>query len=227
MDKIEERLFALRDEKYKAFQGALIPTVPADRMIGVRTPALRALAKELSGNGEGETFLAALPHRYFDEDQLHAFLISRIKDFDRCLAETERFLPFVDNWATCDQMNPAVFRKEPKRLLPFVSKWLADGRTYVVRFAIKLLMDHFLNDLFEPRFLEWVASVRSDEYYVEMIVAWYFATALAKQYDAAIAYLEEGRLPVAMHNKAIRKAIESDRVSLERKGYLKSLKRQE
>ena len=224
MPSIREKLFALRDEKYKNFQGALIPTVPSERMIGVRTPLLRALAKEISDTEEAAAFLADLPHRYFDEDQLHAFLISRIKDFDRCLAELIRFLPFVDNWATCDQMNPVAFRKNPERLLPLVREWLADERTYVLRFAIKVLMDHFLGDRFDPDYLMWVAAVRSDEYYVDMMVAWYFATALAKRYEETIPYLEEGRLPSETTRKAIRKALESYRITPDRKEFIKRLK---
>lgn len=222
-EHIVRKLFELQDEKYRDFQGALIPTVSRADMIGVRTPLIRRFAKELAGRAEGEVFLAALPHRYFEENQLHAFLISEIKDFDRCLSEVDRFLPFVDNWATCDQMSPAVFRKHKGELLPHIRRWLASEKTYVVRFAIKMLMDHYLDGEFNPVYLSWVAAVRSEEYYVKMMVAWYFATALAKQYAQTISYIEDRRLVPWTHNKAIRKAIESYRVPLDRKSYLRGL----
>jgi len=220
--EIREELFRLRDEKYKSFQGALIPTVPEERMIGVRTPALRALAKRVARE-DASAFLAALPHEYFDEDQLHAFVISEIKDFDLCLAEVGRFLPYIDNWATCDQLSPPVFRKEKEKLLPFIRACLSSGKTYSVRFGIKLLMDHFLNKEFDPRYLEEVAAISSDEYYVKMMIAWYFATALAKRYEETLPYLEEKKLSPWVHNMTIRKAKESFRISTERKDYLKSL----
>ena len=223
--EVRDRLFSLRDEGYLAFQSALIPTLSEEGMIGVRTPLLRDLAKEMAKDGSAEAFLSALPHRYFDENQLHAFLLSGMHDFDRCLSEIERFLPFVDNWATCDQMTPVLFRKHKEELLPFVRKWLASEEPFTLRFGIKVLMDHFLGEAFDPRYLAWVAGVASEEYYVKMMVAWYVATALAKRYEETISYLEEGRLPLWTHNKAIQKAVESYRISPERKGYLRSLKR--
>ena len=222
--EIRNRFFELKDEGYRDFQGALIPTVPREAFIGVRTPALRLLAKEYSRREETQDFLADLPHRYFDENQLHAFLLSEIKDFDRCASEVARFLPFVDNWATCDQMNPAVFRKHKKELLPHLREWLRSPHPYAVRFAIKMLMDHYLGEDFEDRFPAWVASIRSEEYYINMMSAWYFATALAKRYDEVISFLTEGKLSPFVHQKAIRKAIESDRISEEKKAFLRTIK---
>ena len=194
-------------------------------MIGVRTPDLRALAKELSHREEIAEFLSDLPHRYFDENQLHAFLLSAIKDFDRCASGVNRFLPFVDNWASCDQMNPAVFAKHRKRLLPLITEWLRAPHPYAVRFAIKMLMDHFLGEDFDPRYLEWVASIGREEYYINMMSAWYFATALAKRYDETIPYLTQGKLPPFVHGKAIRKALDSYRISAERKAFLRTIQR--
>ena len=222
--EIQNALFALRDEQYRDFQRRLIPTLAPEIMIGVRTPALRALAKELAKDGGAEDFLNALPHRYFDENQLHAFLISGMKDFDRCLAALKRFLPYVDNWATCDQMSPKVFQKHRAALLAQIPVWLASGETYTVRFALGMLMEHFLDGDFDPRYLEWAASLRSEEYYVRMMVAWYFATALAKQYDAALPWLEERRLDPWTHNKTVQKAIESCRIPDARKAHLKTLR---
>ena len=224
LQEIRERLFALRDEKYRVFQGALIPTVPSDTFIGVRTPDLRALAKELAKREDTPLFLASLPHETFDENQLHAFLLCEIKDFDRCLAEVDRFLPYVDNWATCDQMSPKVFKKNKQALLPIIDRWLASGKTYTVRFAIGMLMQHFLDEDFTPLYLEKVAAVRSEEYYVNMMAAWYFATALAKQYEQTIPYFEQNRLAPFVHQKAIRKALESYRIPAEVKEHLRSLK---
>ena len=223
--EIRARLNALSDQKYKEFQGPLIPSVDPGAMLGVRTPDLRRLAKELSSRPDVSEFLAVLPHKYFDETQLHAFIISEIKDFRRCLTETERFLPFVNNWATCDQLSPKVFKKHPEELLAAIYRWLGSKHTYTVRFAIGMLMEHYLDDNFSPAYTEAVAAVRSDDYYVQMMAAWYFATALAKQYDTAVKYLEGSVLDVRVHNKAIQKAIESRRITPEQKIYLKSLKR--
>jgi len=223
-EEIRAELFRRQDLKYRDFQGALIPTVPTDRVIGVRTPALRAFAKELSRRGGADDFLADLPHRYFDENQLHAFVLCEIKDFDRCLSAVDRFLSFVDNWATCDQLSPAVFRRHRERLLPFIRRALDSGETFRVRFGIKMLMDHFLDEAFDPIYLSLVAGVTSEDYYVKMMVAWYFATAIAKRYDETVPYVERKLLPPWTHNKAIQKARESYRVSPERKDYLRSLR---
>ncbi|MBO4390028.1 MAG: DNA alkylation repair protein [Lachnospiraceae bacterium] len=226
--EITNRLFELRDEGYAKMQEKIIPTVDPERIIGVRTPELRALAKELvNGRKQGESldgFLKELPHRYFDEDQLHAFIISLEKDFDVCVAEVETFLPYVDNWATCDQMSPKVFKKQPERLLPYITRWIGSGDTYTVRFAMGMLMEHFLGDNFNTGYADLVAGVRSEEYYVNMMAAWYFATALAKQYESVLPYLTERRLPVWTHNKTIQKAVESYRITPEQKEYLRTLR---
>ena len=213
----------MQDAAYRDFQGALIPTVPREKMIGVRTPALRAMAKRLIRRPDLEKFLSELPHATFEENQLHAFLIAEVKDFDRCLYEVDRFLPYVDNWATCDQMSPKALKKNKGELLVAVERWLNSDKVYTLRFAIGMLMAHFSDEGFDPRYLSMVAAVRSEEYYVKMMVAWYFATALAKRYEQTIPYLEERRLDPWTHNKTIRKAIESYRVPPERKTYLRSL----
>ena len=223
-EEIRAELYTLRDEKYRDFQRKLIPTVRPETVIGVRTPALRAYAKELLKRPDIGEFLSALPHESFDENQLHAFILSEIKDFDRCAAGVERFLPFVDNWATCDQLSPKVFGKHHAELLPLVKAWIASGETYTVRFGIGMLMAHFLDADFDPVYPEWVAALRSEEYYVNMMRAWYFATALAKQYVAVLPYLEQRRLDVWTHNKTIQKAVESYRISDEQKTYLKTLR---
>ena len=225
MTAIQERLFALQDADYAAFQRPLIPTVEKETFIGVRTPALRSLAKELRGTKEAETFLRALPHVYFEENQLHAFLIALEKDFDAALALTDAFLPWVDNWATCDQLTPKAFRKNRTALHRKIDEWIASTHEYTVRFAVKMLMDHFLDDAFSPEILEPVAAVRREEYYIRMMQAWFFATALAKQYETALPYLERGCLETWVHNKTIQKAVESFRSSSEQKAYLKSLRR--
>ena len=223
-EEILQRLFALQDREYQVFQSKLIPTVASERMIGVRTPALRAMAKEFLKRGDAGEFLAALPHRYFDENQLHAFIISLGKDYGATVAAVDAFLPHVDNWATCDQLSPAVFRKHHAELLSEIRRWMASEQTYTIRFGVGMLMQHYLDADFRPEYLERVAALRSDEYYVNMMIAWYFATALAKQYDAALPYLAQRRLDVWTHNKAIQKAVESFRVSAEQKEYLKMLK---
>ena len=223
-EEIEQELFRLQDVGYQAFQAKLLPTVAPERMIGVRTPALRSYAKALLKRPDAGVFLAALPHRYFDEDQLHAFMLSEMKDFDRCLEAVECFLPFVDNWATSDQLSPKCFKKHRQELLPAIRRWTASGRTYPVRFGVGMLMQHFLDEDFDPAYLSWAADLRSEEYYVNMMRAWYFATALAKQYEAALPYLTEGRLDPWTRNKAIQKAVESYRIGPEQKEYLKSFR---
>jgi len=225
MTKIQERLFALQDKKYRAFAVKLSPSVNPDSVIGVRLPELRKLAKELKGSGEAAEFLSELPHTYFEEYHLHSFLLAPEKDFDTALAQLERFLPYVDNWAVCDSIRIKAFEKQPERLLPHIDRWLNSDHTYTVRNAIVCLMNYFLNDRFDACYLEKVAAVRSQEYYVNMMIAWYFATALAKQYDAAVRYIEGNRLDRWTHNKAIQKAIESYRVTDEHKAYLKGLRR--
>ncbi len=221
---IHERLFCLQDTAYAEFQKKLIPTVDGDTVIGVRTPELRKLAKELIKDEHIDEFLNELPHAYFDENQLHAFLISEIKDFNRCIEAVSRFLPYVDNWATCDQLSPKVFKKHKAALLPYIKEWIQSDKVYTVRFAIGILMQHFLDDNFETAYVEAVAEVPTAEYYVHMMVAWYFATGLAKQYDAVLPYLTARRLDRKTHNKAIQKACESYRITPEQKAYLKTLK---
>ncbi|HOP10416.1 MAG TPA: DNA alkylation repair protein [Oscillospiraceae bacterium] len=235
IETIQTQLFALRDETYRDFNRKLILNIDLQTIIGVRTPELRKLAKELmrenahertkeQGTSESNTvdkFLQTLPHTYFEENQLHAFLIEQIKDYGEALAATEAFLPYVDNWATCDQLSPKVFKKHPPELETRIKTWISSGKTYTIRFGIGMLLTHFLDGNFKPEYLEWVAVVRSEEYYVNMMIAWYFATALAKQYDAALPYIEQRRLSPWTHNKAIQKALESYRVSEEAKMNLK------
>ena len=222
--RIQEKLFSLQDIKYRDFQIGLIPGQDVSGAIGVRTPALRALAKELSKDPEIDQFLCDVPHTYFDENQLHAFIISGIRDYDKCMAEVTKFLPYIDNWATCDQMSPKVFKKHRTELFSHIEKWIDDEHTYTVRFAIGMLMQHFLDEDFDIKYPEMVAKVRSSEYYINMMIAWYFATALAKQYDEIIPFIEGRRLDVWTHNKTIQKAVESYRISEEKKAYLRTLK---
>ena len=224
MTEIQQRLFALQDEGYRDFHAALMPTVDKALVIGVRSPALRALAKELKGTALAADFMAALPHQYYEENNLHAALIGHIRDFDACMAALEHFLPYVDNWATCDMMNPKTLAKDKAALLEHIRFWLRSDHTYTVRFAMGMLMRYFLEEDFREEYLALVASAQSEEYYIRMMQAWYFATALAKQYDAAVQYLEQRKLPPWVHNKTIQKARESYRISSEQKEYLKSLK---
>ena len=223
-NEIVAELFRLQDKEYARMQAKIIPTVSPDRIIGVRTPALRDFAKSLSKDQDIGEFLSYLPHQYFDEDQLHAFVISLERDFDKCIAEVDAFLPFIDNWATCDQLSPKAFKKEPEKLLPYIQIWIKSDKPYTVRFAIGLLMQHFLDDHFDLKYADEVAGIRSEEYYIRMMIAWYFATALAKQYELVLPYLEDKRLDDWVHNKAIRKSIESYRITDEQKAYLRTLK---
>ncbi len=224
---IQKQLFSLQDIPYGDFQARLIPNLPRETVIGVRTPELRRLAKRLSGTPEAEAFLGELPHRFFDENQLHAFLLEGVKDYDSCIRLLEAFLPYVDNWATCDQMCPKVLGKQPDRLLGQIRVWLASSHTYTVRFAIGLLMHYYLDGRFAPEYPRLVAAAASEEYYVNMMIAWYFATALAKQYDSILPYLKEQRLGIRIHNKTIQKAVESYRISPEQKEELRALRRKE
>ncbi len=223
-DAIRQYLYENQDEKYAVFQRKLIPTVEEETIVGVRTPVLRSYAKALSKRSDLQEFMEALPHERFEENQLHAFLISLEKDFDVCIRKTQVFLPYVDNWATCDQMSPKIFRKNRRRLLPYIDSWLASGHTYTIRYGIGMLMEHFLDEDFSVDYCEKVARVCSKEYYVNMMIAWYFATALAKQPQAVLPYFEEYRLERWTHNKAIQKACESYRISAEMKQYLRTLK---
>ena len=224
IEEIRKELFALQDEKYRAFQVKLFPTLDPDTIIGVRTPNLRSYAKKLLKEEGISAFLSNLPHRYFDENQLHAFIVSEMKDYDRCIGEVSYFLPYVDNWATCDQMSPKVFKKHLPELLECIREWIGSGKTYTIRFAVGMLLEHYLDDAFDLKYPEIVASIRSSEYYVNMMIAWYFATALAKQYEAILPFIESRKLDTWTHNKAIQKAIESYRITPEQKEYLKTLK---
>ncbi|MBD5081500.1 MAG: DNA alkylation repair protein [Ruminococcaceae bacterium] len=223
-DEIVAELYRLQDKKYAAFQAKLIPTVETDRIIGVRTPELRTFARKLVKDKDTTSFLTSLPHQYFDEDQLHAFVVSLEKDFDKCISETEAFLPFIDNWATCDQFSPKAFKKEPEKLIPYICTWIRSDKVYTVRFAIGMLMQHFLDKRFDSKYADMVAAVRTEEYYINMMIAWYFATALAKQYVFILPYLEGKKLNDWTHNKAIQKSMESNRISAVQKAYLKTLK---
>ena len=214
-------LFSAQDPDYRDFQARLIPNIPKETIIGVRTPELRRVAREMT---ETEVFLNSLPHRYFEENQVHAFLLERCRDYDETIALVEKFLPYVDNWATCDQLSPKVFRKHRAELLDRIPGWLHSEHAYTVRFGIGMLMRHYLDEDFSPEYLSWVSSVRREEYYIRMMIAWYFATALAKRYDDAIPYLTQKRLEPWVHNKTIQKAAESYRVSNDQKAYLKTLK---
>ena len=223
-DEIQESLFSMQDTEYRDFQSKLIPTAAPASVIGVRTPRLREYAKRLIKAGGFEDFLKRLPHRYFDENQLHALLLSEMKDYALCMKETERFLPYVDNWATCDQICPRVFKRHKNDLLSHIKMWIQSSETYTVRFGIKMLMGHFLDEDFDISYPEAVAPIRSEEYYVRMMVAWYFATALAKQYDAIVPFIENKKLDPWTHNKTIQKAVESYRIPAKRKDYLKTLR---
>lgn len=222
--RVREQLFEMQDLNYRDFQAKLIPTIRKERIIGVRTPQLRKFAREFGRTEEAQEFMKALPHQYYEENNLHGFLIERMGDYEACLKAQTEFLPYIDNWATCDIGVPKGFKKDPDRLLPEIDKWIESGHTYTMRYGIGMLMRLFLDERFQPEFLKKVSEVRSEEYYVNMMTAWYFATALAKQYDTAIVYLEEERLPVWTHNKAIQKAVESFRITREQKIYLRTLK---
>ncbi len=224
VDEIRNELSGMQDAKYRDFQAKLIPTVEPETVIGVRTPQLRKYAGVLLKRDDVQEFLNDLPHKYFDENQLHAFIISGIKDYGRCMSEVERFLSYVDNWATCDQMSPKVFKKHRPELLIKIKEWISSGETYTIRFGLGMLMEHFLDDDYDPQYPEMVSKVRSDEYYVNMMTAWYFATALAKQYESVLPFIEDKKLDAWTHNKAIQKAVESYRITDEQKSYLKSLK---
>lgn len=223
-EEIRDELFRMQDKKYRDFQSKLIPTVEQSVVIGVRTPDLRKFAKQIVKREDADEFLKTLPHTYFDENQLHGFVISEIKDFNRCVEEVSCFLPFVDNWATCDQLSPKIFKKHRQELLYFIREWITSDHTYTVRFGVGMLMQHFLDEDFDLAYPEMVSLIRSQEYYINMMTAWYFATALAKQYEAVLPFIEGKKLDAWTHNKAIQKSVESSRITPEQKEYLKSLK---
>lgn len=224
MDSIRNKLFKLQDLKYRELQIKIIPNVKFDSIIGVRTPELRMFAKEIIKE-DYSIFLEDLPHKFFDENQLQAFVISEIKDYDECIMYINKFLPYVDNWATCDQMSPKIFKKNTDKLFEEIKKWIKSKHIYTIRFGIGMLMHYYLDDKFKVEYLEMVSKIKSDEYYVNMMIAWFFATALAKQYDSTISFIEDFRLDKWVHNKTIQKAIESYRITDSQKEYLRSLKK--
>ena len=226
MTEIQRRLFELQDLSYRDFHSRLMPTINKENIIGVRTPQLRKLGKELMGSEEFHSFLEELPHTYYEENNLHAFFLEQMKDYQILMDKLELFLPYMDNWATCDMMSPKVFKTHLLELEEKVQEWLSSQHTYTIRFGVNMLMKFYLDEHFSEKYLAWVADVHSEEYYVKMVVAWYFATALAKQYDATIPYIENGILDVWTHNKTIQKSIESYRITNEQKTYLRTLKRQ-
>ena len=224
MEEIKKHLFELQDTKYRDFHSRLMPDTDKETVIGIRVPVLRKYAKSIAGTELSEKFIKELPHRYYEENNLHMMLITRIKDYDRCISEIERFLPYIDNWATCDFPVPKCFAKHKEELLPEIHTFLASGETYTIRYGIGLLMRLYLDEDFKPEYPVMVASVTSEEYYVNMMIAWYFATALAKQWEMCIPYIEERRLSPWVHRKTIQKAVESYRITDEQKVYLKTFR---
>ncbi len=221
---VYERLLEVKDPEYKEFQAKLVPNIEPDTIIGVRTPAMREVAKEVFNSGEKDAFLKELPHKYYEENLVHFFILAMIKDFDECVAKVEEFLPYVDCWPVSDQATPKSFKKNHEKLLPYIKKWIASDHVYTARFGIRMLMNEFLDADFKEEYLELVASKKGEDYYLKMMVAWYFATALAKKYDESVKYIEQHRLDDWVHKKAIQKAVESFRVSDEHKVYLKTLR---
>lgn len=224
MTELQKRLFQLQDNAYREFHAKLIPDISPENIIGIRTPILRQFKKEFAKEEGVEQFLAQLPHTYYEENNLHMMLISDLKDYERCITEIKRFLPYVDNWATCDFPVPKCFAKNKDVLLIEIKKWISSKETYTIRYGIGLLMRLYLEDDFKPEYMEMVAGVRSEEYYVNMMIAWYFATALAKQWDMAVGYIEQHRLSDWVHKKTIQKAVESYRITDEQKLYLKTFR---
>ena len=222
--QIQKQLFALADEDYKIFQQKLMPSVNPDTVIGIRTPKLRRFAAKFVKTEEAALFMSRLPHAYYEENNLHAFFIEKITDFERAVEELNRFLPYVDNWATCDMMSPKIFSRSKEKLLPVIQNWIFSKHTYMIRFGIVMLMKHYLDEAFSPEYLQIVSSIHSEEYYIEMAQAWYFAEALVKQYDHALPYLQKRLLSHFVHNKTISKACDSFRIDQDKKAFLKSLR---
>ena len=225
IENLEKELFEMQDLKYRDFHSKLLPGIDKETIIGIRTPMLRKFTKEYAKTPGAELFMQELPHRYYEENNMHMMIASWIKDYEQCLAEVKRFLPYVNNWATCDLPAPKVFAKHKDELLPEIRRWIASDETYTIRYGIGMLMTFYLDEDFRPEYLKMAADVESEEYYVNMMIAWYLATALAKQWDAAIPYLEERKLPEWVHRKTIQKAIESYRITPEQKIYLKTLRK--
>lgn len=221
MEEIQKHLFELQDMAYRDFHSRLMPGIDKETIIGIRVPVLRKYAKSIAGTELSEKFIKELPHRYYEENNLHMMLITGIKDYDRCISEIERFLPYIDNWATCDFPAPKCFENHKEDLLPVIKRWIASSGTYTIRYGIGMLMRLYLDADFDPEYVRIVAEVKSDEYYVNMMIAWYMATALAKQWDVVIPYIEEHRMPDWVHRKTIQKAVESYRITDEQKRYLK------
>lgn len=223
-EQLQKELFALQDLKYRDFHSKLLPGVDKKTIIGIRTPVLRKFAKEFSKRKEAEEFLQDLPHQYYEENNLHMMILTGIKDYDKCLEEIKKFVPYINNWATCDLPFPKCFSKHKEELLPQIREWIASDHTYTIRYGLGTLMSLYLDEDFKPEYLELAASVRSEEYYVNMMMAWYFATALAKQWKATVPYIEQRKLPQWVHRKTIQKAVESYRITPEQKTYLKSFR---
>ena len=224
MNELQTTLFGLQDLKYRDFHSRLMPGIDKDTIIGIRTPVLRKFAKEFAGTTEAETFLQELPHQYYEENNLHMMLLAGIRDYEKCVCEVERFLPYINNWATCDSPAPKCFAKHKEELLPKIRTWMVSDHTYTIRYGIEMLMNLYLEEDFKPEYPKLAAAVQSEEYYVNMMIAWYFATALAKQWDVVIPYLEQRKLSPWVHRKTIQKAVESYRITDEQKIYLKSLR---
>lgn len=224
MKEVQEQLFALRDLKYRDFHSKLIPNIDKENVIGIRVPILRKFAKQFAKSDKVQEFLNELPHQYYEENNLHMMLITQIKDYEKCLEEINCFLPYIDNWATCDFAEPACFGKHRDEFLPQIRQWIASEHTYTIRYGVGMLMRLYLDEAFNEEYLEWAARIQSDEYYVNMMIAWYLATALAKQWNATIPYLEKRKLSDWVHRKTIQKAVESYRITAEQKVYLKSLR---
>lgn len=224
MNELQTTLFGLQDLKYRDFHSRLMPGIDKDTIIGIRTPVLRKFAKEFAGTTEAETFLQELPHQYYEENNLHMMLLAGIKEYEKCVCEVEHFLPYINNWATCDSPAPKCFAKHKEELLPKIRTWMVSDHTYTIRYGIEMLMNLYLEEDFKPEYPKLVVAVQSEEYYVNMMIAWYFATALAKQWDAVLPYLEARKLSPWVHRKTIQKAVESYRITDEQKIYLKSLR---
>lgn len=221
MEEIQKHLFELQDMAYRDFHSRLMPDIDKETVIGIRVPVLRKYAKSIAGTELSEKFIKELPHRYYEENNLHMMLITGIKDYEKCLSEIERFLPYIDNWATCDFPAPKCFEDHKEELLPVIKRWIASSETYTIRYGIGMLMRLYLDEDFDPEYVRLVVGVKSDEYYVNMMIAWYMATALAKQWDAVIPYIEDHCMSDWVHRKTIQKAVESYRITDEQKEYLK------
>jgi len=224
LTKLQKQLFELQDLKYRDFHSKLMPETDKETVIGIRTPVLRKFAKEFAGTSEAEAFLRQLPHRYYEENNHHMMLITGIKDYEKCMEEIQRFLPCIDNWATCDYPAPKCFARHKDQVLEEAKRWISSGETYVIRYGIGMLMRLFLDEDFSSEYLEMAAAVQSQEYYVNMMIAWYFATALAKQWDATVPYIEQHKLSDWVHRKTVQKAVESYRITPEQKEYLKGFR---